>query len=268
MTPAVTAKVRPQLEGLKRSLPHALLLTGPEGVGLSTIARALSEERQLLRVVRPELLTKTSTIPQIGVETVRELYNETKGKSNAAQTIIIDDGDKMTPAAQNSFLKLLEEPTATVHFILTSHRPEKLLPTVRSRVQTYYLPPLTERETMDFLADATLDEKKRQQLLFVAQGLPAELVRLQEDETYFASTAERMKKARQLLEADSYGRIALLSSSKMDRSEALELIKAALSLLSRRPSAETSVLLSRLLDVYDAVERGGNIRLQMTAAVV
>lgn len=56
------------------------------------------------------------------------LPNEAAGK-----VYIIEEADRMNMNAQNTALKLLEEPPANVRFILTAANTDKLLPTVRSR---------------------------------------------------------------------------------------------------------------------------------------
>ena len=48
---------------------------------------------------------------------------------------ILENAEKMTQEAQNSFLKLLEEPPKDVVFIIITKNPESLLPTIRSRCQ-------------------------------------------------------------------------------------------------------------------------------------
>lgn len=53
--------------------------------------------------------------------------------------------------AANAFLKLLEEPPAGVYIFLTSSRPQALLPTVRSRVFSIRVLPLTTEEVASFL---------------------------------------------------------------------------------------------------------------------
>lgn len=52
---------------------------------------------------------------------------------------IIHEADRMNEAAQNAFLKTLEEPPPKCMFILTTSHPAELLPTIRSRCQTIQL---------------------------------------------------------------------------------------------------------------------------------
>lgn len=55
---------------------------------------------------------------------------------------VLTDADRLRTEAANAFLKLLEEPTAQTVFILTTSRPDLLLPTVRSRCQQIRFDPL------------------------------------------------------------------------------------------------------------------------------
>ncbi|MCK4673366.1 AAA family ATPase, partial [candidate division WOR-3 bacterium] len=52
------------------------------------------------------------------------------------RAVLILEADRMTQEAANCFLKTLEEPPLDTVFILTSSRPNFLLPTIRSRCQT------------------------------------------------------------------------------------------------------------------------------------
>ncbi|GAJ21897.1 unnamed protein product, partial [marine sediment metagenome] len=51
------------------------------------------------------------------------------------RVVLVLEADRMTDAAANCFLKTLEEPPLDTVFILTSSRPNSLLPTIRSRCQ-------------------------------------------------------------------------------------------------------------------------------------
>jgi DNA polymerase-3 subunit delta' len=62
------------------------------------------------------------------------------------------------PEAANALLKTLEEPRPGVHFILTSERPESLLPTIRSRCQRVRFGRLPDAVVGDILRDAGAPE--------------------------------------------------------------------------------------------------------------
>ena len=57
------------------------------------------------------------------------------------KTVVMYLPEKMNPAAANKLLKSLEEPSEKTLFLLISHAPEKLLPTIRSRCQLFRVRP-------------------------------------------------------------------------------------------------------------------------------
>lgn len=73
--------------------------------------------------------------PSIGIEQIREIKNKLRFKSyqKIINLIIIYDIHKATAEAQNSLLKILEEPPPDSLFVLTSGFEELILPTVVSR---------------------------------------------------------------------------------------------------------------------------------------
>jgi DNA polymerase-3 subunit delta' len=81
---------------------------------------------------------------QITVSAIRELeesltYKPFEGRYKIA---IIDNSERMNPAAANAFLDTLESPPLQSVLILVSSRPDMLLPTIRSRCQKVHFNPL------------------------------------------------------------------------------------------------------------------------------
>ncbi len=66
---------------------------------------------------------------------------------------LISPADLMNNIAQNTLLKLLEEPPENLYICLVTSRFESLLPTVLSRCQAFYFPPLKESEIFDALTE-------------------------------------------------------------------------------------------------------------------
>ncbi len=253
--------------------PHATLLTGQVGVGLYTVAYEIAiKNGTLLATIRPESKTSTS-LPVISVERIRQLYVETRSRMQGAHYVIIDDADLMNHSAQNALLKLLEEPNESIHFILTSHRPDTLLPTIRSRVQIHAVPPIDLLHSRRLLKSlGVTDTQAEQRLLYVAQGLPAELTRLVRNESDFKSLLERVQIARQFVEGSAYQRLTVVLASGDDRTGTLKMIEMILLLLRRsltaRPDQQTIRLIDRLVDASAAVRANGNVKIQLSAAVV
>lgn len=91
------------------------------------------------------LTAKEST--GISVEQIRRLVLGRVGfppHEGKALVVIVRDADELTISAANALLKTLEEPHAGVHFVLLTHRPNRLLDTVRSRTLAVRFGPLPE----------------------------------------------------------------------------------------------------------------------------
>jgi DNA polymerase-3 subunit delta' len=80
------------------------------------------------------------------------------------KVFIVGDAERMVPQegkdeAANAFLKLLEEPPADTTIVLTSSEPGALLPTVRSRVVSIRVAPVTLADVEAFLSDEAVEER-------------------------------------------------------------------------------------------------------------
>jgi DNA polymerase-3 subunit delta' len=72
---------------------------------------------------------------QISVERIRTLteFVTITSHRGGAKVVCIVPAEAMHPSAANAVLKILEEPPGDTYFLLVSHQPERLLPTIRSR---------------------------------------------------------------------------------------------------------------------------------------
>lgn len=89
----------------------------------------------------------------IRVKPIRELEREANFRpfEGAARVFIIEDADYMNDSSSNALLKVLEEPPATSHLILTTTNPTALLPTIRSRCQVIGFAPIAADKIEQFL---------------------------------------------------------------------------------------------------------------------
>lgn len=254
---------------------HALIITGPIGIGLSGAAEYLATHLQAKAyTVLPEKNEKVDVESGvISVESIRRLYEFTRTIERGTRLIVVDYAERMGVQAQNAFLKLLEEPTENTLFVLLTHDLGRLLPTIRSRARALELRPITIAQS-----EALLDElgvkapQKRSQLLFVAKGLPAELRRLANDQAYFDSRAQIIRDARTYLQGSRYEKLKLIHNYRDDRPKALLLLTDAMGMLEqaarKSPKAELFRQLDLLLQTYDRVTANGNLRLQLAKSVV
>lgn len=126
----------------------------------------------------------------------------------ARKVFVIGDAERMVPQLSspdgaNAFLKLLEEPPANTTLILTSSEPGALLPTIRSRVVSVRVPPLSDDDVRALLAEPSALEAAGggplDPLVRRARGAPGRLIGADGRE---AAT----KRARALLDAVHGGR--------------------------------------------------------------
>ena len=270
----VNTQTEKRLAMLTQDLPHAVLLSGSQGVGLATIAKSIAKSN-LASLIEPldrkrKLDRETGTI---SVEVIRELYDQTRSKSLVRQVFVVDDADRMSAGASAAFLKLLEEPTANTHFILTSHRPQMLLSTILSRVQAVYIEPVSSAQTRDHIKKlAVTDPKTTMQLEYLGLGLPAELTRLASDIGYFNERAELMTDTRTFLSGTSYQKMLIAQKYNSDRSKAIGLLESALMVAKRtldaKPQPGLIQQMERLLFAKERIAANGNVRLQLLAFVV
>jgi DNA polymerase III subunit delta' len=92
----------------------------------------------------------------------------------ARRVILIDAIDDLEPPAANALLKMLEEPPASTTFLLVSHAPGRLLPTIRSRCRSLAFARLSDDVMTAMLAEHApeLDDMTRAVVIAVAGGAP------------------------------------------------------------------------------------------------
>lgn len=80
----------------------------------------------------------------------KSVYKPNEGRRTV---IVLTNVDTMRKETANAFLKLLEEPSGNVMFILTATQPDQLLPTIISRCQQIRLNPLSNNEVAEGLIE-------------------------------------------------------------------------------------------------------------------
>jgi DNA polymerase III subunit delta' len=119
----------------------------------------------------------------ITVDEVRRaghFFSQTSGTGNW-RIVIIDPADDLNRNAANAILKILEEPPRRALFLVLSHAPGKLLPTIRSRCQPLKLSPLGDADLAKALAGLgmPLDGGKTQEtVLTMGKGSVAQSLKL------------------------------------------------------------------------------------------
>ncbi|HEY5695472.1 MAG TPA: AAA family ATPase [Candidatus Saccharimonadales bacterium] len=262
-----------QLERLSAAMPHALLISGPSGIGLKTIASALAKGSTHAFVQPTDAKGNVAPDGTISVEAIRSLYDQTRAKQTHRTTVIIDDADRMSHSAQSAFLKLLEEPVPHVCFILTSHNPSGFLPTIMSRVQHFTLRPITGEQTTEFMKQlGAIDATKQAQLRYLAGGRPAELIRLMQNDERFTLLAGIIGDARTMIQGAPYEKALVVQKYKNDRTGALQLVDSMITMLHatvrQKPQHNLVDRLQKLLTIREGLEKNFSVSLQLMQYVL
>lgn len=112
----------------------------------------------------------------IPIDLVRSMQRRitTRPTMGDCRVVIVDPADDLEKSASNALLKSLEEPPAGTFFLLVTHRPARLLPTIRSRCRTLRFAPLADADIMAFLAREApeADSETRIAAVAAAAGSP------------------------------------------------------------------------------------------------
>ena len=94
-----------------------------------------------------------------------------KASRGGRRVVVVWLPERMMVQAANKLLKLIEEPPTETYFLLVSEDPEKVLGTIQSRTQRLNIPPLSEEEIAQALAEEyNLTMEKAMVMAHVAQG--------------------------------------------------------------------------------------------------
>jgi DNA polymerase III subunit delta' len=175
------------LKGLRSGrLHHAWLIGGAQGIGKATLAyrvaravldpqksrdRSISSldvpadshvARQVAALSHPNLSVlrrapatdkkgPSATIPVDAVRRALGMFGSTAA-DGGYRVCIVDSAEDLTISSANALLKVIEEPPPRSIFLIVSHAPQRVLPTIRSRCRRLLLRPLEERHIKGAIA--------------------------------------------------------------------------------------------------------------------
>jgi DNA polymerase-3 subunit delta' len=174
-------KQKKMFEGLieQEALSHAYIFQGPEQIGKKLFAQDLfmkANKRDAFDPADPDLFILAPAIEEgdtkIYIENIRDLksFLSLRPFYGPYQFVIIDDAHRLTPEASNAFLKLLEEPSGKVIFMLITSQPQELLPTISSRGQHISFLPHTDNVVAEALAETKLSKADQDLIAGISRG--------------------------------------------------------------------------------------------------
>lgn len=190
---------RVQAQKAGDSLPHALLVTGVEGIGKASFCRAMAQwllceagEDIACGSCRNCQLNKAQTHPDlvfvnpeekstvIKIEQIRQLVDYINKTPQLARhkVICLGPAERMNTNAANALLKSLEEPSASTLILLYCHRPSALPATIRSRCQLLEMPFPQQQQAEQWLLPRLGSIEHVENALNIANGRPVRAMEL------------------------------------------------------------------------------------------
>jgi DNA polymerase-3 subunit delta' len=234
--PRAFAAVQRSLAG--ETQPHAYLFAGPAGVGKATlavwVAQALNCERanadpcgecracsRIEAGNHADVFTVSfdtdedgRVLKDISVDRVRDIERTVALAPYEGRTrvVVIDPADAMSQAAQNAFLKTLEEPPPHAVFVLVTTDVDAMLPTVRSRCRLieFRLVPVSDIEAA--LVERGSEHGQAALLARLSAGRIGWALQAAGDEALIAQRRERLEQARSIAEMGMAERMRLSES--------------------------------------------------------
>jgi DNA polymerase III subunit delta' len=282
-------------------LHHAWLIGGPEGIGKATLAYRVARfllasrtaatgrteamrdadslavgadhpvARQVAALSHPNLAVlrrapatdkkaASATIPVEAVRRAVSLFGSTAA-DGGYRVCVVDSAEDLTVSSANALLKLVEEPPVRSAFLIVSHAPHRVLPTIRSRCRRLQLQPLAEGDLRAVIGSlgspwADIDSPMLERAIAGADGSVRRVIEML-DEQNQALVAEVKAMLEALPRVDEKRVLALAESmARRDADAAYTLMLDTLSgWVSRQLNEKASLGAARLAPLVEVCEK-------------
>lgn len=172
---------------------HGLLFVSDQGVGENELINQLTKtlvcaDKKACGICKgcmlyeaqshPDIRRVVSDKPSIGVDLIRSAseFVTTTSQLLGNKVVVIENIERMTESASNSLLKTLEEPGQNTFLLLSTNKPNRLLPTITSRCEKIRLPLPNLEGSLDWLKKQTTQSVTKDGLMAFS-GSPIDYLR-------------------------------------------------------------------------------------------
>ena len=199
-----------------KKIPQVILLTGETGCGKTSIARILANELG----ATDKTLTEMDSAQFTGIDVIRDIRKKSRyiPIGGGAKVFIMDEVHQISSAAQEGFLKELEDTPKNVYYFLCTTNPEKLKPTLKGRCIQYSLETLNNQDMKSLLKDVVkaendkLDKEVYKVIVNNAKGHPRNALNILE----------------QVLSVSKKKRLKIAENFELEETESIQLCRSLL----------------------------------------
>jgi len=205
---------------LLRRIPHALLFEGEERLGKKTLAIEFAKLLNCLekdfslrpcqkcfscqsieKRTHPDFILIEPVEKEIQVFQIRDLILRLSEKPSLSpfKIAILDQAHLMNQEAQSAFLKTLEEPKGKTVLILITEYPERLFPTILSRVQKIKFYPPKKEEIEKFLEERKIPKEEIEEMIKFSLGKPGLIIDFLNNPEKLKERKEKIKELMKVL---------------------------------------------------------------------
>ena len=172
-------------------LSNAVLIVGAPGIGKKTLARLIAkgllctdetdrpcgvcrackrfDTRAHPDLMYPEIAAKDKTIKVDAIRGILDVLSR-HAFEGGQRVVLLENAERLTPQAQNSLLKSLEEARAGTTFLLTADRETAILPTIRSRCRVERMQPMSAKQVEKALGENGYAGAQARRAAFLCDG--------------------------------------------------------------------------------------------------